>query len=197
LRSIDDPRVVPAIAAAALSDRDARVRGTAAAALGRIGSLDCVPVLVDALADTSQDVRHMAANLLGKIGDERATSRLTEVATADPALGASLCALDALAELGDSGAVPLFISLLTETDRHLADGRNKTWFGETTPGLLKAWYERPRKVRRSLQKWSAKRLVELRASEVVTAIDEAARSAGSRRERLILRRTARRLRRAR
>jgi len=196
LARIDDPDAVPAIAATALSDPSAEVRRTAAFQLGRIRSRDTVPALIEALDDPSRDVRMTALRSLERLGDERATSRVAEVAAQDPALGPSTRATEMLAKLGDPRAAPLFLSLLTETDRHLADGRYRTSLPEGSSRLVELLWGRSEAVKRQIQQSAAKRLVKLGAVGVAPAVASAATGASSRRERRLLRRTARRLQRA-
>ena len=191
---IGDPDAVPAVAATALSDPSAAVRRTAAFQLGRIRSSDAVPALIDALDDPSRDVRMSALRSLERIGDERAIPRIAEVAGQDPALGPSTRATEMLAKLGDPRAAPLFLSLLTETDRHLADGRYRTSLPEGSSRLVEQLWGRPEAVKRQVQQLAARRLVELGAVDTAPTVASATTRASSRRERRLLRRTARRLR---
>lgn len=196
LARIDDPDAVPAIAATALSDPSTEVRRTAAFQLGRIGSSNAVPALIETLDDPSRDVRMSALRSLERIGDERAIPRIAEVAAGDPALGPSTRATELLAKLGDPRAAPLYLSLLTETDRHLADGRYRTSLPEDAPRLVEHLWGRPEAVKRQVQQTAARRLVKLGAVDAAPAVASAATRASSLRERRLLRRTARRLHRA-
>ena len=192
---IADPSAVPAMAAMALSDPNPELRSTAAFQLRKIRSPDAVPALIDALDDPSRDVRMSALKSLEVIGDKRAIPQIAEVAVNDPALGPSTRATDILAKLGDPRAVPQLVSVLTETDRHLADGRHRTSLPEDSPRLFEHLWGHHEAVKRAVQKWAATRLVELGAMEVAPDVASAATRATSLRERRLLRRTARRLQR--
>lgn len=171
---------------------DAETRSMAAYYLGRLRSADAVPALIDGLDDQSEWVQMSALRALSRIGDRRAVPRISRMAETDPVLALSRTATDALAELRDPRAIGQFVSLLTETDRHLAGGRHQTWIAKEKPSeTINAPYA---KVKRRIQKWAARRLVELRTRGAAPAIEAAARTAASRRERFLLRRTARRLR---
>ena len=193
---IADPHALPAIAAIALSDPSPELRIAAALQLGKIRGPDAVPALIATLDDPSPDVRMSALRSLGRVGDKQAIPRIAEVALQDPALGPSTRATDVLAKLGDPRAAPQLLSLLTETDRHLADGRHLTALPEDAPRLFEHLWWRPEAVKWNVQKWAAKRLVEHGAAEVAPEVARAATEASSFRERRLLRRTARRLRRA-
>lgn len=153
---------------------------------------EAVPALIVGLDDPSEQVRMSVLRALAKIRDKRAVPHIARVAEADPALGVSSRATDVLAQLRDPRAIPQFVSLLIETDRHLANGRHETWVAkELQTSFINASYS---KVKWRIQKWAAQRLVELRIKGAAPAVAAAARTAGSRRERLLLRRTAWRLR---
>jgi HEAT repeat protein len=192
---IGDPRAVQAIAALALSDPSPDLRSSAAHQLRKIRSADAVPALIDVLDDPSRGVRMSALQSLQHIGDERAIARVAEVAVSDPALGPSSFATQTLAKLGDPRAVPQFLSLLTETDRHLADGRYRTWRSEDSPRFVEHLWGHPEAIKRHVQQWAAEGLVKLGAVGVEPEVASAATVTSSRRERRLLRRTARRLRR--
>ncbi len=190
---IADPQAVPAIAAVALSDPSPELRSSAALHLGKIDSVDAVPALIETLDDPARDVRMSALKSLRHSGDERAIARIAEVAASDPALGPSTQATQTLAKLGDPRAAPQLVSLLTETDRHLANGRYRTWRPEDSPRLFVHLWGHREAVKQHVQKWAATRLVELGAVEVAPDVARAAAEASSLRERRLLRRTARRL----
>lgn len=176
----------------ALRHGDSDNRSLAAHYLGSLRSSEAVSALVESLDDPSEQVRMSVLRAVAKIRDERAVSRVAELAETDPALGVSSRATDVLAQLGDPRAIPQYVSLLIETDRHLADGRHETWVAkELQSTSIGTSYS---KVKWRLQKWAAQRLVELRARDVAPAVAIAARTANSRRERLLLRRTTWRLR---
>ena len=174
----------------ALKDTDIANRRRAARFLGQLRDPDAVPALLRCLDAKDDHLRMTTLWALSKIGDERAIPRLMEVATSDPSLGPSSRATDVLAQLGDPRAVAQFVSLLVETDHHLDNGRYLTH----SPPDLSIGRQRRRTIKRWIQKWSARRLVELNAAETIPALEEAARSANLR-ERVRLRRTIRKLRR--
>jgi HEAT repeat protein len=83
------------------------VRRSAAVALGRIGSRDAVPALIDVLSNerTEDDVKREAARALGLIGDPSAVPALRAALTArDPHL--SQIAFEALRKLDPSARRP-------------------------------------------------------------------------------------------
>jgi HEAT repeat protein len=190
---IADPHAVPAIAALALSDPSPELRSSAALHLRKIRSPDAVPALIDVLDDPSREVRMSALQSLARIGDKRAIPRVAEVAVNDPALGPSTYAMETLAKLGDPRAGPQFLSLLTETDRHIADGRYRTCMPESSPRLFEHLWGHREAVKRNLQRWAARQLVKIEAVGVAPEVATAATQASSFRERRLLRRTARRL----
>ena len=67
-----------------LKDGDAYSKIDAATSLGEMGDPSAVPALIKALDDPDLDVRESAAGALGKIKDERALSKLEDVAEDDP-----------------------------------------------------------------------------------------------------------------
>jgi ATP-dependent DNA helicase RecQ len=65
---------------AALSDPDGNVRRLAASALGKLGSPDAVPALLQLLDhETGPQVRQYSIVALGKIGDQRAMQKLAKI----------------------------------------------------------------------------------------------------------------------
>jgi HEAT repeat protein len=154
-------------------------RGSAAMKLGKLQAAEAVPALLGCVDEDDYDLQMSALYALRRIGDERAIPRVAELAETARTLGVSTRATD-----------------VTETDRHLRDGRVETYLPPDTPALLKRRYSRPRKVKWTLQKWAARRFVELGATQAAPAVEKAAKGATSIRERLLLRRTARRLRQA-
>ena len=61
-----------------LQDEDSNVRGSAALALGQIGSKDAVSALIQALQDQNQEVRATAAGALARIGTPEALKAVKE-----------------------------------------------------------------------------------------------------------------------
>lgn len=176
----------------ALKDPDSEIRDWAAFYLGKLRSPEAGPALVECLGDPNDEVRMRVLWAFGRIGDKRAIPAVARAAARDPSLAVSTRAIEILAELGDPRGIAGFVSLLTETDRHLAGGRHETSIPKAMQTrLVSISYD---KVRWRLQKWSARRLVELRARGAAPAVRAAVPGARSFRERLLLRRTAWRLR---
>jgi len=94
----------------ALKDKDDRLRGYAAYALGWIGDLSAVDPLINAmLADKNKNVSTFAANSLGKIGDIRSIDALINALKNKNHPARDRAAL-ALGQIGDTRAVPDLIS---------------------------------------------------------------------------------------
>jgi HEAT repeat protein len=176
----------------ALSDSDLAGQRTAARLVGKLGAEEAVPALIACLDIDDRTLKMLTLLSLGRIGDRRAILRVAELAENDPNLAVSTRATNILAQFGDPRAVGQLTSLLTETDRHLEGGRANTYLPDDGPFTRRLG--RPSKVKWWIQKWAARRLVELQASDAASAVEQAARAAGSRRERRLLRRTSRRLR---
>jgi aminoglycoside phosphotransferase len=68
-----------------------------------------------------QRIRNVGTRMADSL-NPRAIPRVMEVARSYASLGASIQATDVLAKLGDPRAIPQFVSLVADTDRHLADG---------------------------------------------------------------------------
>jgi HEAT repeats len=162
----------------ALKDPDVEIRGTAASYLGKLRSAEAGPALVACLDDPSEGMRMTVLRALARIGDRRAIPAVANTAATDPALAVSTRAIDVLAQLGDPRGIAGFVSLLTQTDRYLANRPEAA----------------DRKTKWRLQKWSARRVVELRLRDAAPVVRAAVPGATSFRERLLLRRTAWRLR---
>ncbi|HEY2355566.1 MAG TPA: HEAT repeat domain-containing protein [Gaiellaceae bacterium] len=169
-----------------LKDGDLDGRKLAAYGLGLGRSVEAGPALVACLDDPDEGMRMTVLRALGRIGDKRAIPAVMRAAHHDPSLAVSTRAIDVLAQLGDPRAIDGFVSLLTETDRHLGGGRHETAFGRKTLSYSQ--------VKWRLEKWAGRRLVELRARDAASTVSAAVAGAGSFRERLLLRRTAFRLR---
>lgn len=175
-------------------DADSEIRSWAAYYLGKLRSSEAGPALVKRLEDPNDEFRMTALRALARIGDKRAIPAVARTAASDPALGVSTQAIDVLAQLGDPRGIAGFVSLLTDTDRHLAGGRHETSYPKELQTRIGLGFISYGKVKRSLQRWSARRLVELRAREAAPVVRAAVPGARSFRERLLLRRTAWRLR---
>lgn len=62
---------ISSLCKALLTDKDSSVRCSAAEALGKIGSENAVPSLIEALNDSDGNVRQKVAEALGKIGESK------------------------------------------------------------------------------------------------------------------------------
>ena len=96
-----------------LEDRDPAVRARACELAGIAGARPAVPALVRALADRDEGVRVAAAVALGRARDPRGTAPLLERLSGDGPLPHR--AADALAEIGDPGALPPLVALASAT----------------------------------------------------------------------------------
>ncbi|MCK4766171.1 MAG: HEAT repeat domain-containing protein [Candidatus Aminicenantes bacterium] len=88
-------------------------RGSAATALGKIGSEAAVPALIECLKDEANDVRGSAATALGKIGLEGAVPALIDCLK-DEADNVRGSAANALGEIGSEEAAPALIEGLKD-----------------------------------------------------------------------------------
>lgn len=113
------PDAVPALVEGAAA-RDARVRGIAVEALGRLGGYDAIGIIIAALdGDESLAVRIHAAQALGRLALPSTTRPLIEATRSDePAL--RLAAVCALRALSDRSAEPRLRELLSDTVAQVA-----------------------------------------------------------------------------
>ena len=99
------------------------VRCSAAAALGRIGDRESIPILLHALEHEDARMRQSAAvalGMLGKPGDGAVVAALARAGRGDPDAGARGCALQALGRIGGPAAVQVLRPVFREgrsTDR--------------------------------------------------------------------------------
>ena len=102
--------LVPATAAALdqlALDPDPTIRRRAVLAVGRIGAVEGLPVLVSALRDPEADIRAAAAFGIGLIGpDARDGARPLSAALDDPSPVVRARAIEGLGLLGDAAAAP-------------------------------------------------------------------------------------------
>ncbi len=92
------------------------VRGSAATALGELGSTEAVPHLLEALRDEAPDVRGSAATALGRIGSAESVPQLLE-ALRDQHAVVRGSAATALGRIGSAEAVPQLLEALRDQDR--------------------------------------------------------------------------------
>jgi HEAT repeat protein len=118
--------------------------------LGEMQTPRAVEPLIRCLQSSDEIVRVGALKALAKIGDPRAVPAVYEVATGRDAFGVRVDAVSTLGTLRDRRAVPLIVAMLAEEDC-------------PHPG----WY----------QKWAAKRLIEMKATEAIPNLVEARRHA--------------------
>jgi cyclophilin family peptidyl-prolyl cis-trans isomerase len=100
-------------------DADARVRRRAALAIGRVGLVEGVPLLLPVLSDTDAEVRAMAAFALGLVADGSATAALT-TALGDADLRVRGRAAEALGSIGAKEAAAAIGALAGELARSAA-----------------------------------------------------------------------------
>ena len=112
LTKIGETAVSPLVSA--LSDGDFYVRGTAAAALGDIGSEQAVPLLIEALGDSDSYVRNNAVEALGKIGSTKAVQPLIDMLQRQDSYPPVYDIALALGEIGDAQAVKPLLQALEE-----------------------------------------------------------------------------------
>ncbi len=95
------PAAVPALIKALRHSDDRWLRGGAAKSLGRIGTEEAMPELIEALGDPYDDVRLNAAEALGKIGPaaKQAVPALIET-LGDPEHNVRVNAAEALGKIG-------------------------------------------------------------------------------------------------
>ncbi|MGH8898514.1 MAG: NACHT domain-containing protein, partial [Egibacteraceae bacterium] len=98
-----------------LSDRDTKVRQSAASALGILGDERAADPLLKLLDDTDAQVRWMAASALGNLGDQRAVEPLLKLLD-DADAQVRWMAASALGNLGDQRAVEPLPKLLDDAD---------------------------------------------------------------------------------
>jgi HEAT repeat protein len=99
-----------------LAAKERDVRGSAASALGGIGSEKALEPLISALSsDKESDVRSRAAFALGEIGSEKAVEPLISALSSDKERDVRGSAASALGGIGSEKAVEPLISALTTT----------------------------------------------------------------------------------
>ncbi len=98
-----------------LHSEDKRVRRKAAEELGRAGSEQAVPALIDALRDPDQMVAAAAALSLGELKDRRAVAALVTVLK-DMSEEVRGNAALALGRIGERSAVPMLLHLLNDAE---------------------------------------------------------------------------------
>jgi HEAT repeat protein len=96
-----------------LKDNENNIRGSAATALGKIGSEKAVEHLINALSDDAKNVRGSAATALGRIGSEKAIEPLIK-ALNDEANNVRGSAATALGRIGSEKAVEPLIKALSD-----------------------------------------------------------------------------------
>jgi HEAT repeat protein len=142
---------------AALSDTDRLVRAAAAWHIGELAAKRAVPALLRNLNAHSDLVRNASVIALGKIGDSSVTSRLVEISQEDEAAMIRLQAIDSLAMLDH----PRGYELLAE----LAIDPAALFVNTTRWSDLPLLRKEGARTRRWAQKWAAKRIRELHATQ--------------------------------
>ena len=103
------------LSAALQHHEDINVRGIAASALGKLGSVKAIPVLLQALQDGNFIVRGSAADALGKLGDANTMLALIQVFQ-NESLPFRESAVKALGNLGNVDAIPTLLHALKDED---------------------------------------------------------------------------------
>ena len=99
-----------------LEDTDAKIRASAAIALGIIGDAKAVEPLIEALNNENKDVRGIAAIILGQIGDAKAFKPLI-VALNDESEVVRWDVAIALGIMGDAKAVEPLLKVLKDENK--------------------------------------------------------------------------------
>jgi HEAT repeat protein len=102
-----------------LWDDNANVAGSAAEALGEIGSVEAVTALIGAFENV-EDTRLPAAEALGKIGDDSALDKLYQFLQTDDAI-VKFAVLEAIGNIGHRDSVPRLMPILQADDRNIAE----------------------------------------------------------------------------
>ncbi len=103
----------------ALDHYDPAVRGAAARVIGRLRTAEAGDALIKAVNDSRADVRYAAMRALGAIREARAAGALTEQFAFYKKGEGAWSALDALAQIGAPGSVPLFRERLQDKDPYI------------------------------------------------------------------------------
>jgi hypothetical protein len=135
-----------------LRHKNEHIRGSAATALGKIGSLQAVPGLLEAMRDVAPNVRGSAATALGNIGSIQVVPELLE-AMRDMAPNVRGSAAKALGKTGLQDAVPHLVEALR--DRYpivrataaaalgrISTARPVAEMDQVLEALLRDWLER-------------------------------------------------------
>lgn len=116
-----DASSVPLLAGLVRQDPSARVRKTAAWALGEVESVEGIAALTEALQDQDSKVRAKAAWALGEICHPKAGPTLAEVVRRDADAAVRTMAVWALGEIGDERAIPVLMTAADDADPTVRD----------------------------------------------------------------------------
>jgi HEAT repeat protein len=165
---------------------DPEMRTSAAQRLGDLRAREAVPTLIRSLRIGNDLTRNSVVKSLGKIGDPSAVPALIDVAQQDEAAGVRITAIDSVAMLDHPRGIEMLTRLVVDP-RALFIGTSRYMdiplFRATSARML-----------RSTQRWAAKRLRELKATQAVPTLQASLRSTGLRNG-LRIRRTIRSLKR--
>jgi HEAT repeat protein len=135
-----------------LRDNEWFVRGSAAEALGEIGSPEAVAALINALSDNEEDVRVNAARALGKIGSPEAVAGLIN-ALSNNEEDVRINAARALGEIGSPEAVAALINALSDNNwfvrESAAEALGKIGSQEAVAALINALSDNEKDVRKN------------------------------------------------
>jgi hypothetical protein len=148
---------------------DGELRGRAAIALGANRAHTAVPALLRSLDSTDDGDRILVIKALWEIGDDAALPELTRIARQDEAVGVRVTAIDALASLGDRDGRKMLARLALDPDSVLTGASR---YANHVPAWARFLGVG---VNRQTRRWAAKRLVKLRATEVLPVLTQSPR----------------------
>ncbi|HLY25458.1 MAG TPA: HEAT repeat domain-containing protein [Aggregatilineales bacterium] len=168
LGELGDDRAVEALGELIVEDDDENVRSMAAVALGKIGSPDGVPALIEALRDNRARVRGAAAQALGDIGDGRAVMGLITLAQ-DGDKMIRLFAIEAISDNRDPRAVSVLLEALNNPNPAVSQAASSALSGigaVAIPALLEGLQSKEV----TLKQWAATTLGKMQAIEAVPGL---------------------------
>ncbi|HEX3049733.1 MAG TPA: HEAT repeat domain-containing protein [Aggregatilineaceae bacterium] len=116
---IDPSRAVPPLLEALTNSPHLILRQTAAQLLGKLGSPQVVPALINALDDCTVMVQLAAAEALGNLGDVRAVPSLIMVLQKSDSSTIQHTVIRALGNLGDPRAIEAILPFVNSENYHV------------------------------------------------------------------------------